>query len=1194
MNPLDWVRLPQVRWVGGVAVGGALLLVLHAFGMTLVFALLLVLIVALVVAIVLLIRALRQSAAAEEIERTLSTQADADIEKSTPGQLAEMQRLKEELLAAIDALKASGRKTGEDALAKLPWYMVIGPAGAGKSELIKRSGLEFPLRDAKRDPRAVRGVGGTRGFSWWLANEAVLLDMAGRTLATAAFDDSGDWMAFLATLRRQRPEKPVNGVIVLVAVDQIADQPEARVDSLARAARERLQELVQHLGVVFPVYVVFNRCDQLAGFAEFFEDLSAEERVEPWGATLSMERARAHAAEQLFDEEFSVLAAALSERRLPRMAAMPEATTRARAFAFPLQFERVRGSLRRFVRTLFEAGGTETPLFRGFYFTAAAQEGEPTDRVLQPAVRTLGLTVRPPEGFGTPRGGAWFVRDLLREVVFPDAALAVSSRGAQGRLRQHERLLVGGFGIAFAALALMFIGFSCGNNGLIDRAHKGAVDVGNHVDPNQPLVDNLRSLEHLRSAAYVLDSLATGPRPLWRVLGGYSGDVVRDPAVELWMRKTVQTVVAPAVNAMEQELKRLTDTNQGSFLDYYYLFRAWRLLHNPTQIQPADADVLTREMRHALESQLAQGQASPEDRLRYPELLRRQVAFLARHPRELAGMAHDAYAAADPDLVARGGARIKSTWDSAQFYRAMVAETMPLTRPSDLSTLLRKPTTLLRAGDVPGPYTKDGWFQQVKPRIEAYRTLVQRDWLLQDLFGGRAPDLAGDVLALYAKDYSAHWARFVSNVALSPPADMPAAANQLAMLAKEDSPLFEVLRAVRTQTQLGEPADSPMGRMQSDFTILRDFFSAGGGGGGAAGVLNSLTGLFRKPAAQGGDAFDKSAAPSAVYLGYLKASQAAVNQAAQPGRPASDVRKLLETGDDTTNPLRQLVAYAQRLGQTYGVQAGAGPVSLLLQAPVGGARAAVVTTGLNPAMAAAWKSIVLDRFRNDLGSKYPFAAGGPPATLDDVAACFSSKGYFWTFFQQQLAPFMSEDGTPKSADVPVSAGMREFVHKAYGIRQAFFSTGDQAAMAFTASSTPPRMDGPAINVRWVALDCGGENATYTMGPEQDLALHWPGQDPTAGAAVRAQAAPPEDPKHKKKKGQPDTIPVVPVTQDGLWGMFRLLDQAQSVTQEGGAVYATWLLNAGATRLHVVWKLQTSAAANPFARGFMRLNPPESP
>src|SRR2546426_858187 len=80
--------------------------------------------------------------------------------------------------------------------------------------LIQRSGLHFPLTDSARNPRSVRGVGGTRSLEWWLSEEAVILDMPGRLLKNSEFQDTEDWVAFLETLRSQRRDKPLNGVVV--------------------------------------------------------------------------------------------------------------------------------------------------------------------------------------------------------------------------------------------------------------------------------------------------------------------------------------------------------------------------------------------------------------------------------------------------------------------------------------------------------------------------------------------------------------------------------------------------------------------------------------------------------------------------------------------------------------------------------------------------------------------------------------------------------------------------------------------------------------------------------------------------------------------------------------------------------------------------------------------------------------------
>src|SRR4029079_11963245 len=105
---------------------------------------------------------------------------------------------------------------GADALYVLPWYVMVGPPGAGKTTALRHSGLVFPYLDPNGG--GVRGVGGTRNCDWWFTNEAILLDTAGRYTPEA--DDHDEWMAFLEQLLKFRAEKPLNGVIVAVAVSE--------------------------------------------------------------------------------------------------------------------------------------------------------------------------------------------------------------------------------------------------------------------------------------------------------------------------------------------------------------------------------------------------------------------------------------------------------------------------------------------------------------------------------------------------------------------------------------------------------------------------------------------------------------------------------------------------------------------------------------------------------------------------------------------------------------------------------------------------------------------------------------------------------------------------------------------------------------------------------------------------------------
>jgi type VI secretion system protein ImpL len=1190
-SPFD--KMPWLPWAAMFgALSATLLLFRKSLGLSLLFVILILVILGLVISIALLIRQLRQAAAAEAIEKTITTQADADIERSTPGQLAEVQGLKDDLLNAIAQLKTSAKKTGSDALAKLPWYMVIGPAGAGKSELLKRSGLEFPLREASGDARAVQGVGGTRSFSWWLAQEAVLLDMAGRTLATAAFDDSGDWVSFLETLRKQRPEKPINGVVVTVALDQIADHPEARIDSIARGARERIEELVEHLGVVFPVYLMFTRVDRVAGFAEYFEDLDAAERRSPWGATLPMKRARTAAAEALFDEEFGLLLGALSERRIPRMNAAGAPADRARAFAFPLQFERVRGNLRRFVRTLFEPqANAEPPLFRGFYFSAAAQTGEPVDRVLQPAVRSLGLTVRAPEAAPAARGGAWFVRDFFTEVLFPDAALATASRGAQGRLKRGEQVMVGIYGLVLLVLTLLFTGLSCSNHGVVDRAKRASVDVANRVTDETALIDNLRTLDGLREAADEVDRIDRRV-PMPRAIGAWAGGSVRDPAITLWMRRTAQYVLKPAAQRMEDSLRARVAGEPGTFLSDYYRFRAWRLLTRPGDIDVEDADALAREVMRALEDRLELGGTDAEGRRAYPDLVLRQMQFLARHPRELAAIVRDYIGEQDRSLVAQMAPIVRDSWAPGAFYAEMIADASRHLEPVGFEKITG-PTSLMRgARDVPGAFTKNGWASQVQPRAAWYGRMVQRDAVMADAFGGRPPNLERQLQALYAGDVTGKWVAFLEGVTYSAPGSMDLVADQLAQLAKGDAPLFKLLREARDQTQGLAVAGTPLERIGLDFRMLREFFEPPGSLGER--TQSWLGEIARKLPGRGASPSTLRESLDAQYLTMLAAAQQDIAKLG-PAAPLQSLVALLRPPPDQTNGVFELVTWCDGLGDNYS-DSPAGPVvAQLLRSPVDAARRAVRERGLGPRFAAAWQSDVLQRFQNDLAGRYPFDPTGPDASYDAFAACFSGEGYFWTFFQQYLAPFLNEDGTAKGADAPpVSEAMVTFVTKAHAIRQAFFAAGPAPALSFTASATPPPHD-PGIVVRWVALDCGGVSRTYTMGPPRDEQLAWPGPDPAAGAALRAQAAPPDDPKKKRRKDDPTTIAVAPIGADGPWGLFRLLDRAQTVTTTAGRTNATWALTAAnGARIRMTWDLRVQVTTSPFERGFLRVVPPATP
>ena len=214
---------------------------------------------------------------------------------------------------------------GKRYLYELPWYVVIGQPGAGKSSVVLNSGLRFPVAEQMGAASArltLSQAVGTRQCDWWLTNEAVLLDTAGRyteqdaqavldasekaatqpessangaeqdklpasnPLETLRQTNEAEWRGFLGVLRQIRPRAPVNGALVVVDVAQLlSETAEQRIAHAARL-RARLAELRTQLGIRFPVYVVLTKADVLRGFVPYFSSLTSEARAQVWGFTL--------------------------------------------------------------------------------------------------------------------------------------------------------------------------------------------------------------------------------------------------------------------------------------------------------------------------------------------------------------------------------------------------------------------------------------------------------------------------------------------------------------------------------------------------------------------------------------------------------------------------------------------------------------------------------------------------------------------------------------------------------------------------------------------------------------------------------------------------------------------------------------------------------------------------------------------
>ncbi len=362
------------------------------------------------------------AAGASDAEAREQQQRKKEQEAASAEEISTLKRGLDDALAVLKKTKFSGQAGRSQYLYQLPWYIIIGPPGSGKTTALINSGLRFPLGAGK-----VRGVGGTRNCDWWFTDEAVLLDTAGRYTTQDSHEevDRAAWRGFLDLLKKHRRRRPINGTFIAISLADLMQQRASEREAQAVAIKQRVQELHEHFGIRFPIYVLFTKADLVAGFVEFFSDLGKEERDQVWGLTLPMDDlADASGVVQHFNAEFELLEQRLNDRLVERLQTERDPQRRDLIYTFPQQFSSLKQVADAFLKEVFRPSRFEERiLLRGVYFTSGTQEGTPIDRLMSTLANTFGLRRQVLSTF-SGKGRSYFITRLLRDVIFPEAEIA--------------------------------------------------------------------------------------------------------------------------------------------------------------------------------------------------------------------------------------------------------------------------------------------------------------------------------------------------------------------------------------------------------------------------------------------------------------------------------------------------------------------------------------------------------------------------------------------------------------------------------------------------------------------------------------------------------------------------------------------------------------------------------------------------
>lgn len=1166
-----WIGLPMTGWGMGSTIWFRLTVIGIVWG---------------IFALVWFIRWRRRVRAAREIEAALLP----EIPKGDGKELAARME------TALATLKKSG---GASYLYDLPWYVIIGPPGAGKTTALANSGIEFPLSQAE----AVSGFGGTRYADFWFAEDAVMIDTAGRytTQDSDAEADKASWDAFLELLKKTRPNQPISGVILAFSVEDMMTEEPATLARHAETVRARLAEVHEVLKVDFPVYVMFTKADLIAGFREYFASFSLNRRKLVWGTTFQTADRKAITVEAV-PGEFDKLVARLSDEVIDRLSEEPDGISRIAIFGLPGQMALLRDNVTDFLRRVFEPTRYKSnAILRGFYFTSGTQEGTPIDQVLGAMNKTGGGVSFQPS-FMSGKGKSYFIHDLLRRVIFPEQGWVSLDQKA---VRRSMILR----GLAFGSIAAVTLagltGFGISywkNNRLVSTAEAETAAYATAVaqELQRPVItdpDLTPILPLLNDLAGVPAGL--GQPGLWERWGlgqrervvSAAGDAYSD-ALERMMRPRM-------ILDLEQQIPQII--RDGDTTQIYRALKVYLLLGGQGEKTDDEAiqawfDARWREiytdragvdMREALSRHLAAMLAADNDRNLLVEIDQATVDA-ARQAIAQLPVDEQAYAILQ-DGVAASGLPDWSLTDATEPNGDMVFATRD---GADLAEMV-----------VPAMYTYEGFWSYFYPGLEEVGQKLRDDqWVLGDLaeraeIEDRLNRLDRDLMERYRRDFKTAWDKVLNNLALTNlSADKPRYQVLEAAVSASASPVLALVKAVDDETRLTREFEGLEGLNPEQ--IAAGETGEGGGDavaetGGAVG--NAIANRIRSRSSGVQRILMDAAAGNAK-------NQAAAAGGGSGGQRESAIRPIELIAEDFENwheilrgevgkrPIDTLLGNLGavwqnlRLAEQSPDQSAAVLPSLLNSLTQYNSQLPEQLAGLvneaegdfqqdaSDASLEQMNRALADRItffcRENITSAYPFGSSQRSLSIDNFARFFGPGGDMDRYFTEYLEPYVerSPDGLRYRQDKPLTsrmspAALAQF-QRAELIKQAFFAGGGTAPsveITVTQVDAHPTVESAllSINDAMVPTVTGSLPQTIT----------WPG----TGKSTVLQLSPAMNQQSQLR------------FEGSAWTFLQLLDAASSGSQQGDTLRATFVVGGRS----ITYDFTINAVKNPFTMRELR-------
>lgn len=1039
---------------------------------------------------------------------------------------SESAELKNKFDEAFKLLK--NKKGGQNTLTDIPWYMIIGSPGSGKTTLLSNSGLQFPLFNELGN-QAVQGVGGTKNCDWWITQDAVLLDTAGRYSSQDSHQkaDQTGWNNFLGLIKKYR-RKPISGLLVSFSMSDLMSMNEYEMSQHILQMKKRIAEVNDFFKTKFPVYIIITKSDMLAGFSQFYETFSHKEREQAFGITFTKEDSIQGDILSKFSEEFRQLTQSVTRRQWQRISLERDPNRKSLIYSFSDQFSSLKPTLDNIVGNLAKLDDRlTTGIVRGIYFTSGTQNGAPIDRIIAKVSSAFGLKSKAKALWNNDQR-SYFIKELLQQVIFPESDQFGVLVGHDKRKSLIKRITMATAGVVTLLLVIGFF-ISFGNNArYIEQSELSVDNWSKQYESSVSSGADLRTyIPALNDFADNIAAFVEQSETEFSGLGLAQSSSLEN-ALTASYNRLLSSVLMPYVKR-QVELQLRSSENVS---EKYQALKAYLMLANADK---RDRTFLVYWLHKNLNNQ---GFFTNTEYVQVSA----HVNNLVKNDMSLASV--------DNSLVDDSRRILQSQSISDIYYdqfriaylnKSEDMLSMAQLAGSDWRTLLTSSRDDIQT--IPRFFTPEIFSQVLGSEIKDYLNQLESEtWILGEGNVINKGALTTQLEKSYARDYVNNWKDLLQSVSVKRTTNMAALDSALKLAGGLNSPLFQLLESVSQATKLVEinsesnlanlsstvdrvmnkanrlnslrSTDTPEYLITSQFSQLHELLSQDQ----KTVVLQKMTTIISDISVSLN--FDLRNEEVSVNDNILKPLQAFAYSQPAP---------LNRWGEEMATNIKAMRDQTQRLK-----------------------------------IAKLWQQSVFNKCNDMIKFKYPFQRSATTdASLRDLSQLFGSSGSIYQFFTKHIQPLIRSNSYPYQwkENVARTYGFNNdvlpFFEKINKIRDSLFSDGSdnpQLTLAFKPIYLDSRLSKFKMSIH-------GQSMSYQFGRPSSTNIVWPPQDFGSSSQFAFERRDGSD---------------VGESKAGLFALFKLIDESKNKRINENKIEVTFTKN----EYEAIYEITGNGRTNP--------------